>query len=123
MVGAAGHNTHATKATVLPADQSNHRHTGIARVQQGAHHFGDGNQTGIGFVQAHTTGLQQQHHPSRAVDHGAAQQSHQLGAVNFAHTTAHEFAFLRGHINRLPFQQGMADGHAVIKGRGHTQLG
>src|SRR5690606_7169198 len=41
---------------------------------------------------------------------------------DFAHTTAHELAFLRCHINGLPFQQGMADGHTIIKRGGDAQL-
>jgi hypothetical protein len=57
--------------------------TPASRIEQRAHHFGDGDQAGIGFVQPHAARFHQQHH-GRHLRAALAQQADQLGAMHLA---------------------------------------
>ncbi|KAG1386103.1 hypothetical protein G6F59_017026 [Rhizopus arrhizus] len=50
---AAGNDAHATERAVATTDQRDHRDARSACIQGGAHDLGNGNQAGIGFVQAY----------------------------------------------------------------------
>ena len=111
------------KQPYWPADQHDHRNAGGAHVEHRAHHLGHGDQAGVGLVQAHAAGLDQQQHGGRAARRSArSQQADQLGAVHLADAAAHEAAFLGGDEDRAAIERAAADDDAVVERAGHAEL-
>ncbi len=100
--GATRGDAHAAEAAVLPADHNDNRHACRTRGQDRAHHFRHRDQPGIGFLQTHPAGLEQQQHRRRMIAHRAFQHADDLCAVHLAHRPAHEAAFLRGDEDLFP---------------------
>ena len=85
---------------IAPPISADHAECRRRARRERAHHLRHGDQPGVGFVQAHAAGLEQQQHGGGALAHGALQQADDLGAVHFADGAAHEAAFLRGDAAR-----------------------
>ena len=97
-VAQAGDDAHAAEAAVCAADRARspecrRRATSSTR----AHHLGHGDQAGIGLVQAHAAGLDQQQHGGRAlVAARARSRPTSLAPCTSPTAAAHEAAFLGG---------------------------
>src|SRR6266403_1365745 len=92
---ATGDQPAAAIASGAAADQPDDLHARAPRFDDRAHDLGNGKFAGIGLLQAHTAGIEQDQHRDRLDVPGCAQEAGQLGAVTLSEGTAHEVAFLR----------------------------
>ena len=105
----------AAIAAGATADQADDLHARRARLDHRAHDLGDGELAGIGLLQPHAAGIEQDQHGHRLDLARGAQQTHQLGAMHLAEGAAHEAAFLRGDEHRRAVEPAAPDDDAVVE--------
>jgi len=80
----------------------------------------------VRFVESNAAGVDQQQHRATVLcpfGERPAQGADDLGAVHFAHRTAHVAAFLGGDQHRLSSENAAADDHAIVERAGHAKHG
>ena len=113
---AAGDQAAAAIAAGAAADQADDLHARRARLHHRAHDLGDREFAGIGFLQPHAAGIEQDQHGGSTLSSRAARsRPSQLGAVHLAEGAAHEAAFLRGDEYRRAVEPAAPDDDAVIE--------
>ena len=123
-IAAASDDAHAAEAAVGAADQSDHRHAGGAHVQNRMNDLRNGDEAGIGFVQPHSTRVEQQQLWRRASSRGRAPAGRPVLAPCTSPTAPPMKAPSCAAISTgLFFQTAFADDDAVVESAGHVELG
>src|SRR5690606_18380286 len=78
--------------------------------------FRDRNQAGVGLVQAHPTGIEQQQYCSRTSFHCTFQQAGDFGTVYLSDGAAHKRGFLRSNQNQGTTKATFTDHYAIVEG-------
>ncbi len=93
--------------------------TGEARRDDGVDGLRDRELAGIGLLQPHAAGIEQQQHGTRTTRAGAvargAQQTDELCAVHLAERAAEETPLLRGDEDQLAVEPAAADDQSIVE--------
>src|SRR5882757_1101120 len=113
---ATASNQSATAVAACPAtNQTDNLHTRHPRLDERAHDLGDSQFAGIGFLQAHSAGVEQDQHRDRLDVASRTQKTSQFGAVNLAEGATHEAPLLSSNEYRRASNPAAPDDDAIVE--------